>query len=275
MAVPQGLEADVALLIDWENIKFSLQERGLKPNISALREEAEELGRVVLARAYADFEDPVHRGDPPNLYAAGIEPVYVPVRVFRRTRAGDVREVVRKNSVDVKLTADCIEFCHRYPGVGTYVLVSGDGDFIHIVNALRPYQKRVVVIAVSWSASARLVESADRIIYYDRDVEPLKPPPAAVAPVPAQPTLEEVLEAIHAITAETRREGRTLLLAQLKQELLGRYGPDFSERRFGFSRFKLLAREAARRGLIKVVTQGLVDWAFLADEEGVLEEGAP
>lgn len=276
MAVPEGGGADVALLIDWENIKFSLQERGLKPNISALREEAEEMGRVVLARAYADFEDTVHRGDPPSLYAAGIEPVYVPVRVFRRAQVRGARGAVRKNSVDVKMAADCVEFCHRYPGIGTYVLVSGDGDFIHIVSALRPYQKTVVVIAASWSASERLIESADKVFYYDRDVEPPQPPaaPVEVAPVPEELTMEKVLRAIGDITAATRREGRTLLLTQLKQELLRRYGPEFSDRRFGYRNFKQLAMAAAQRGVIKVVTQGFVDWAYLPDEDVGIEQGA-
>ena len=56
-----------------------------------------------------------------------------------------------KNSVDVKMTADCIECAHSYPNINTFVLVSGDSDFLHVVNALRTMGKRVVIIGVSWS----------------------------------------------------------------------------------------------------------------------------
>ena len=50
-------KSDVALFIDWENIKASLDERGLKPNVSSLRETAESFGRLVVARAYADWQN--------------------------------------------------------------------------------------------------------------------------------------------------------------------------------------------------------------------------
>ena len=76
---------EIALLLDWENIRFGLQHRNLTPNISAIMEEAQSLGRVVVARAYADFQNYVMFNDPRRLYAAGIEPVYVPrSRVPRR-----------------------------------------------------------------------------------------------------------------------------------------------------------------------------------------------
>ena len=42
----QNGKGDVALFIDWENIKASLDERGLKPNVSSMRETAESFGRL-------------------------------------------------------------------------------------------------------------------------------------------------------------------------------------------------------------------------------------
>ena len=76
---------DVALFIDWENFKISLAVGHRTPNVSALKEEVSNLGRVVVAKAYADWvtRTPEIRGasqfinDPPALYAAGIEPVRV------------------------------------------------------------------------------------------------------------------------------------------------------------------------------------------------------
>ena len=64
-------QREIALLLDWENIRFGLQQRNLVPNISAIREEAESLGRVVVSRAYADFQNYALSNDPRRLYAAG------------------------------------------------------------------------------------------------------------------------------------------------------------------------------------------------------------
>ncbi len=159
---------DVALLVDWENLKFSLMQRNRKPNVTALREAAERFGRVAYARAYADWMDPVQAGDPASLYTAGLEPVYVLTRRYT-TAEGDVRI---QNSVDVKLAVDCVEASHLYPNIGTFVIASGDHSFFHVVMLLRSRGKRVVVIGVSWATSAQLVQQADVVLYYDLDVEP-------------------------------------------------------------------------------------------------------
>ena len=49
---------DVALFIDWENFKISLATGRRTPNVSALKEEVSNLGRVVVAKAYADWVAP-------------------------------------------------------------------------------------------------------------------------------------------------------------------------------------------------------------------------
>ena len=174
---------DVALFIDWENFKISLAVGHRAPNVSALKEEVSNHGRVVVAKAYADWvtRSPELRGasqfinDPPALYAAGIEPVYVPTRLSfgSPSSTGYHRTTRVKNSVDVKMTADCIEIAHSYPNIGVFVLVSGDSDFIHVINTLRTMGKRVIIIGVSWSISHRLADLVDGLILYDVDVDPV------------------------------------------------------------------------------------------------------
>ena len=179
------MTGDVALFLDWENFKISLAAGHRNPNVSALKEEVSNHGRVVVAKAYADWvtRAPELRGasqftnDPPALYAAGIEPVYVPTRLpSAGTPSYSNRTTRVKNSVDVKMTADCIECAHSYPNIGTFVLVSGDSDFIHVVNTLRTMGKRVIIIGVSWSTSRRLADQVDGLILYDTDVDPITPP---------------------------------------------------------------------------------------------------
>ena len=291
MTRPSTLGEDVALFIDWENFKISLATGRRTPNVSALKEEVSNLGRVVVAKAYADWvtRSPELRGasqfinDPPALYAAGIEPVYVPTRIYPgSTGSSESSRGPRiKNSVDVKMTADCIEIAHSYPNIGTYVLVSGDSDFIHVVNTLRTMGKQVVVIGVSWSTSRRLADQVDGLILYDVDVDPVTAPepvptgngrgPSKVDEV-GRVELVEVIREIEEIVQTERRAGGTPLLTSIKQRLMRRF-PHFDEKQMGFSGFKKLMARVAQQGNIKLVTAGLVDWATMANESGPDEGG--
>ena len=285
---------DVALFIDWENFKISLAVGHRTPNVSALKEEVSNHGRVVVAKAYADWvtRAPELRGasqfinDPPALYAAGIEPVYVPTRLALGSNSSRTTRV--KNSVDVKMTADCIEIAHSYPNIGTYVLVSGDSDFIHVINALRTMGKRVIIIGVSWATSRRFADTVDALILYDQDIDTVVPEEAAAAsdaralsePAPAsggrgparssapvgKQDLAAIISAIEDIIRTERQAGGTPLLTSIKQRLLRRY-PDFDEKKVGFSGFKKLMSRVAQEGNIRLITAGLVDWAIMADEE--------
>ena len=286
---------DVALFIDWENFKISLAVGRRHPNVSALKEEVSNHGRVVVARAYADWvtRAPELRGasqfinDPPALYAAGIDPVYVPTRLATGNGSnGEPGRTIRvKNSVDVKMTADCIECAHSYPNIRTFVLVSGDSDFIHVINALRTMGKRVIIIGVSWATSRRLSDQVDELILYDVDVDTVTPPEpvragngrteaqprqataaAATAPVtPARIELPQIISTIEEIVRDERKAGGTPLLTSIKQRIMRRF-PEFDEKKVGFSGFKKLMSRVAEEGQIRLITAGLVDWAIMADE---------
>ena len=297
MTRPFTAGEDVALFIDWENFKISLATGHRTPNVSALKEEVSNLGRVVVAKAYADWVSraPEIRGasqfiyDPPALYAAGIEPVYVPTRIFSgNSRSTEPPRGPRiKNSIDVKMTADCLESAHSYPNIGTYVLVSGDSDFIHVVNTLRTMGKQVVIIGVSWSTSRRLADQVDGLILYDVDVDPVivpEPAPAGNGRGPARGDevtrveLAEVIRVIEDIVRTERQAGGNPLLTSIKQRVVRRI-PAFDEKKLGFSGFKKLMARVAREGNIRLVTHGLVDWAIMADEpdpdEGEADSIAP
>src|SRR5919206_4842955 len=159
---------DAALFIDWDNLKVGLKSLGGQPNVSSLLDAVGRRGRVVIARAYADWQQRSNAFDPPNLYSAGIEPVYVPVRT--------IGGKILKNSADVKLAVDCIDLLNTAPHLKVFVLVSGDADLIHLVNFLRARGKRVVVIAVSGSISPALTENVDDLLVYDVDIEPIRQP---------------------------------------------------------------------------------------------------
>lgn len=241
-----------------------------------------------MGKAYADWvtRAPELKGasqfiqDPPSLYAAGIEPVYVPTRLPPSGAHGAGRTIAVKNSVDVKMTADCIDTAHNFPNIKTFVLVSGDSDFIHVINSLRSVGKRVLVVGVSWATSRRMADHVDGLIFYDSDVDPIDVEPAShrgpyqrsrqFTPTqqlsnPGRHQLPEVIRAIEEVIRSERAAGHTLLLTSLKQRLVRRIA-GFDERKLGFSGFKKLMLRVAEEGNIKIRSVDLVDWVLMADE---------
>ena len=122
-----------------------------------------------------------------NLYHAGIEPVYVPTR---KSPFGQDRI---KNSVDVRMSLDCLEMAIAHPEIETFVLVAGDADFLHVVAALHRRGVRVVMVGVSGSTSGRLTDAVDEMVFYDQEIdketqviEPVPPPEDSAEPLPAK-----------------------------------------------------------------------------------------
>src|SRR5215212_9343264 len=252
---------DLAVFIDWENIYIStVSEYNSKPNVSAILEKAREYGRIVSATAYADWTDGEFRDAPPTLYSNGISPRYISARYFPGGRS----QKRRTNSIDVMLAVECADFLHTHPQVDTYMLVTGDGDFIPLVSLLRSRGKTVVVLGVSEATSYHLIESADHFISYAslleeeraaraRDKQPKKK---------AADPYKELVRAVEAL----KKGGKTRVLGQVKQQMIVQLG-SFDERNVGFKKFKDFVVEAERRGLVNTVDQDFELQVYLPDEK--------
>ena len=242
---------DLAIFIDWENIYIStVTEYKSKPNVSAILEKAREYGRIVSATAYADWTDGDFRQAPPTLYSNGISPRYISARYF----PGGKSQKRRTNSIDVMLAVECSDFLHNHPQVDTYVLVTGDGDFIPLVSLLRSQGKNVVVIGVSEATSYHLIESADHFVSYASLLEEdraARTPDKELKKKAADP-YGELVRAVETL----KNGGKTRVLGQVKQQMIVQLG-SFDERNAGFKKFKDFVVEAERRGLVNTVDQDL------------------
>ncbi|MBA2442169.1 MAG: NYN domain-containing protein [Rubrobacter sp.] len=251
---------DLAIFMDWENIYIStVTEYNSKPNVSAILEKAQEYGRVVSSSAYADWTDGDFRGAPPTLYSNGISPRYISARYF----PGGKSQKRRTNSIDVMLAVECSDFLHKHPQVGTYVLVTGDGDFIPLVSLLRSQGKTVVVIGVSEATSYHLIESADHFISYASLLEEERAARARDR-TPKKEQADPYEELVRAVTA-LKKGGKTRVLGQVKQQMIVQLG-SFDERNQGFKKFKDFVVEAERRSLVNTVDQDFELQVYLPDE---------
>ncbi len=156
---------EVGLFIDLENIRYSfLNVYQIEPNVSSFIEKARKHGRVSVAMAYADFnEHPqwVRRA----LDVAGIAARDIPVRRF--VRDGQDR---LKSSADLHMLMDIMETALDRPQVSTYVLMTGDSDYIRVITWIKNrFEKRVIVSGVPGTISQDLVAAAGEADHLEAD----------------------------------------------------------------------------------------------------------
>ena len=155
---------DVAVFIDFENVYVSVRDKlDANPNFESIMERCEDFGRVVIARAYADWYR--YPRVTSALYANGIEPMYVPTYYYDRDMGRTGRPI--KNSVDMQLCVEAMKTLYTNPNIAKFVLATGDRDFIPLVNTIRQQGKEVIVIGIGGAASAHLAQSADEFIFYE------------------------------------------------------------------------------------------------------------
>ena len=144
--------AEVALLIDFENIRYSVLNTYHRELCgSMLMDVARRYGLVTLARAYADFTDHPERVQR-DLQVSGITAVNVtPLQVGDRPKGG----------ADMEMLIEIFESLLDRPFLATYILMTGDRRFIRAATMIRNrYGKQVVIGGVRGSVSNDLIEAA-------------------------------------------------------------------------------------------------------------------
>ena len=150
-------ESEVAVFVDFENIRYStINSFGREPDPITWRDKALKYGLMAVARAYADFDQhplPVRN----RLDVAGFEAQHYPAK---RTTDNQGREKIVSRS-DLNFAIDIINTALARPDIKTFLLFTGDKDFIRVVTTLRNrLGKRVVISGVPGSVSPDLVAAA-------------------------------------------------------------------------------------------------------------------
>ncbi len=254
---------DVAVFIDFENIYISvLAEYDVNPDFEAIIEKAEDYGRVSVAQAYADWTPYSHYIN--ALHAYEIDPIYVPA--YHYGEGGKQKGGAIKNSVDMFLCINAMKMLYSHPNIQTFVLITGDRDFVPLVKTIREFGKRCVVIGVAGAASSHLAQAADDFFFYHQITENLKPPEKE------KPKARDPFETLVEAVKVARQRGYVATLASLKllmTELMGEF--DQTKYKDGrgkpIQKFKDFVKEAERRGKVKLFSTGTVNEIFLPNED--------
>lgn len=161
--IPQGgiitpTAAEVAAFVDFENIRYStVNSLGREPDPILWRDKSLEYGLMAVARAYADFDQhPAHFRT--RLDVAGFEAQHYPAK--RSVDQVTGREKIVSRS-DLNFALDILNTALVRPDIKTFLLFTGDKDFIRVVTTLRNrLGRRVVICGVPGSVSPDLVAAA-------------------------------------------------------------------------------------------------------------------
>jgi uncharacterized LabA/DUF88 family protein len=152
-----GVRTEVAVFVDLENIRYStINSYGREPDPLVWRDKALKYGLMAVARAYADFDQ--H----PAMIRTKLEVAGFEAQHFaaKRTTDSQGRDRVVSRS-DLNFAVDIINTALARPDIETFLLFTGDKDFIRLVTTLRNrLGRRVVICGIPGSISPDLVAAA-------------------------------------------------------------------------------------------------------------------
>ncbi|MGV3621923.1 MAG: NYN domain-containing protein [Archangium sp.] len=267
----------IALFIDFENL---VTNTGITPSSFDIQPSLDRLlekGKVIFRRAYCDWSR--FREAKGHLHDHGVELVEVPPS----TRAG-------KNSADMRLVIDALELCYAREHIDTFVIASGDSDFVPLASKLRENDKYVIGIGVKKSTSPIFVKACDEFIYLRPENErparaEKEKPERKHAEKPEKTDKHEKADKSEKPEKHAKSEGKKRELPAIARQVLSnllsratgplnpsfiketivRKEPDFDERDHGFSSFSRLLEAAEKEGLCSRVQQGR-QWYVVAKE---------
>ena len=137
--------SDVVVLYDYENLRRTLEKENASLNFNDLITQARHYGNVARSVAFVPLHTPADNQS--QLRTSGFRIESCPPRKFKGPDTCDqaIEEFVR--------------FCLNYTNIGTFVIVSGDGDFIDTVGEIENNGKKCVLFYYNYAHTSRLLLS--------------------------------------------------------------------------------------------------------------------
>ena len=256
---------NIAVFVDYDNIEIGVKSTLRREfDVSLPLDALKERGDLVAKFAYANW------GRQEGAARSMAENAVQMVQRLPSPR-GD------KNGGDINLALDALEMAFTHPHVNAFAIVSGDSDFIPLVNKLKEYGKTVFVVGGRAFTSTILQQNCHEFVSYesllsdDRGESRERPPrqqqagqPAPmgrdrqpggqrVRPAPldlaqAMPLVERALQVLERRAVQPQ-------LGLLKSTML-QLDPAFNERAYGANSFSDFVEKLKRGELVNVSGTG-------------------
>jgi uncharacterized LabA/DUF88 family protein len=164
-------EQNIGVFIDYEYLHITLERLYgivLKPEllISGIREKISEHGKIILERAYAPWSNFVD--GLAKLSRSRVETINITSKQVDKTDLGTGRNcTILQNNADIYIAWDIAQLIFSNQNINTFVLVTGDSDFIEIVKRIQQNGRDVAVVGFRDNTSDLLRTQADLFISLD------------------------------------------------------------------------------------------------------------
>ncbi len=145
----------IAVFIDFDNIEIGVKSTLQREfDVSVVLEALKERGEIVTKIAYANWGRMENSTRQLSEYA---------VQMVQRDPSprGD------KNGGDINLALDALEMAFTHDHINAFTIVSGDSDFMALVNKLKQYDKTVFVVGGKAFTSTILQKNCHEFISYE------------------------------------------------------------------------------------------------------------
>lgn len=145
----------IAVFIDFDNIEIGVKSTLQREfDVSIVLEALKERGEIITKIAYANWGRMENSTRQLSEYA---------VQMVQRDPSprGD------KNGADINLALDALELAFTHDHINAFAIISGDSDFIALVNKLKQYDKTVFVVGGKAFTSTILQKNCHEFISYE------------------------------------------------------------------------------------------------------------
>jgi uncharacterized protein (TIGR00288 family) len=238
----------IAVFIDFDNVEIGVKSTiGGQFDIGLVLEAIKERGEIVTKIAYSDWK---RAGDYSRVLTQHA------IRMVQRsfTPGGD------KNGADITMALDALEMAFTHDHINAFVIVGGDSDFISLVEKLKQYGRKVIVVGGRQFTSLTMQKNCHEFIAYENLVNISRPAREKErggkhGPAQADGRIATALPLVkRALKVLSDREV-TPQLGLLKSTLL-QLDSTFSERNYGASSFRDFMEKVALTGAVTLKHAG-------------------
>jgi len=251
------------VFIDFDNVEIGVKNTiGGQFDIGLILEAIKERGEIVTKVAYSDWKRP---GDYSRVLTQHA------IRMVQRnmTPGGD------KNGADITMALDALEMAFTHDHINAFVIVGGDSDFISLVEKLKQYGRKVIVVGGRQFTSLTMQKNCHEFIAYENLVGARsgRSGGRGEKPTGAPADVSKVLPLVkRALKVLSEREVAPQL-GLLKSTLL-QLDSTFSEREYGANSFRDFMEKVAQTGAVTLKNAGR-SMMVESRENGEVEIAAP
>jgi uncharacterized protein (TIGR00288 family) len=251
------------VFIDFDNVEIGVKNTiGGQFDIGLILEAIKERGEIVTKVAYSDWK---RAGDYSRVLTQHA------IRMVQRnmTPGGD------KNGADITMALDALEMAFTHDHINAFVIVGGDSDFISLVEKLKQYGRKVIVVGGRQFTSLTMQKNCHEFIAYENLVGARsgRSGGRGEKPAGAPADVSKVLPLVkRALKVLSEREVAPQL-GLLKSTLL-QLDSTFSEREYGANSFRDFMEKVAQTGAVTLKNAGR-SMMVESREDGEVEIAAP